>query len=861
MLQLLALALDVLLELDVTRSAEYGPPPVLTFETGDSDSEYEAFSADAPWMSVVVLMAKTVYVWLDQLSRSHGRSITRLDEIPDQELDRLAEWGVTALWLIGLWQRSDASRQIKQQMGNPDAAASAYALDDYRIADDLGGQDAWQNLSERAGQRGIRLASDMVPNHMGIDSRWVREHPEYFVQLDHAPYPAYRFDGPDLCDDPQLSIRIEDGYRDHSDAAVVFQRIDHRSGDVRYIYHGNDGTSMPWNDTAQLNFLLPEVREAVIQVILAVARRFPIIRFDAAMTLAKKHYQRLWFPQPGDAGAIPSRAEHGLDKPAFDAVFPVEFWREVVDRVAREVPDTLLLAEAFWLMEGYFVRTLGMHRVYNSAFMNMLKMEENAEYRQTIKNVLEFSPAILQRFVNFMNNPDELTAVQQFGDGDKYFGCTLLLVTLPGLPMLGHGQIEGFREKYGMEYRKAYWEERVDQDLVSRHEREIFPLLRQRHLFSGAEHFTLFDFETEYDGVNENVFAYANRAGEQASLVIYNNKDVPTGGTVKLSTAINTGSAEAPQLVRRSLGEALQIESSPGVWYLFRDPIRQLEYLQRGSVLAHEGFALHLDGYEYRVLLDFKRVHESDGPWADIADVLRGEGTADIERVRRRLALAPELAELRSWARPELLQAVRDDRWRDIAIDDLPPALAKALATPLTLPKLAALGPRSQTDLASVYENLRATDIPQALYLQDVIDQIELEAGAENDLTIYADELSEVVQQWTDDWLRARQIVTLAMLLWRGRRHLKAMAQGKVTWFPELLKSRDAEQFLDINQYEGKTYLNRESLRILTRALVILAGPESSATGLLDAQALILNSAEATGYEIHDFVNRIKTGK
>ena len=61
---------------------------------------------------------------------------------------------------------------------------------------------------------------------------------------------------------------------------------------------------------------------------------------------------------------------------------PDEFWREVVDRVAAEAPDTLLLAEAFWLMEGYFVRTLGMHRVYNSAFMNMLRDEENAKYRQ-----------------------------------------------------------------------------------------------------------------------------------------------------------------------------------------------------------------------------------------------------------------------------------------------------------------------------------------------------------------------------------------------------------------------------------------------------------------------------------------------
>ena len=109
-------------------------------------------------------------------------------------------------------------------------------------------------------------------------------------------------------------------------------RQDHATGEARFIYHGNDGTSMPWNDTAQLDYLNPEVREAVIQTILSVARRFPIIRFDAAMTLAKKHYQRLWFPLPGDAGAIPSRAEHGMSRPDFDAVFPHEFWREVVDR-------------------------------------------------------------------------------------------------------------------------------------------------------------------------------------------------------------------------------------------------------------------------------------------------------------------------------------------------------------------------------------------------------------------------------------------------------------------------------------------------------------------------------------------------
>src|SRR3954451_6368984 len=391
------------------------------------DAEVERFSQDLDWMPRVVLMAKSTYVWLDQLSRKYGRNIYRLDQIPDEELDALQRGGFTGLWLIGLWERSQASRTIKQMRGNPEAVASAYSLMDYRIAEDLGGDEAYQNLRDRAWSRGVRLASDMVPNHMGIDSRWVVEHPDWFMSRPDTPYPAYSYNGVNLSPDPRVGIYIEDHYFDNTDAAVTFKRVDHWSGETRYIYHGNDGTSMPWNDTAQLDYLKAEVREAVIQTILHVARQFPIIRFDAAMTLAKRHIARLWYPEPGSGGAIPSRAEYAMRKADFDRAMPIEFWREVVDRVAAEAPDTLLLAEAFWLMEGYFVRTLGMHRVYNSAFMHMMRDEKNAEYRLVVKNTLEFDPQILKRYVNFMNNPDERTAVDQFGKGDKYFGVATVL--------------------------------------------------------------------------------------------------------------------------------------------------------------------------------------------------------------------------------------------------------------------------------------------------------------------------------------------------------------------------------------------------------------------------------------------------
>ena len=133
---------------------------------------------------------------------------------------------MTGLWLIGLWQRSIAAERIKRMRGNQDAVASAYSLDDYRIADDLGGEAAMADLRDRAWARGIRLASDMVPNHMGIDSRWVIDHPEWFLALPEPPYPAYTYTGADLSPDERVGVVLEDHYWNDSDAAVTFKRFD-----------------------------------------------------------------------------------------------------------------------------------------------------------------------------------------------------------------------------------------------------------------------------------------------------------------------------------------------------------------------------------------------------------------------------------------------------------------------------------------------------------------------------------------------------------------------------------------------------------------------------------------------------------
>lgn len=853
LLELLVTARGILREESQFRGHGPGPTEALRFFPPGSEDypEFEAFSHDKDWMPNVVLIAKQTYVWLDQLARRYQRPIHRLDQVPDEELDQLARWGFNGLWLIGLWERSPASRDIKRRMGNPEAEASAYSLYDYTIAHDIGGEAAYRDLAARAWRRGIRLASDMVPNHVGIYSRWVIEHPDWFIQSHEPPFPTYRFTGPDLSCDHTVGLYLEDGYWTHSDAAVVFKRVDHRTGDVRYLYHGNDGTNMPWNDTAQLDFRRPDVREAVIQTVLHVARMFPIIRFDAAMTLAKKHFQRLWFPRAGDEGAIPSRAAHGMTREAFDELMPKEFWREVVDRVAAEVPDTLLLAEAFWLMEGYFVRTLGMHRVYNSAFMNMLKMEDNAKYRATLRNVLEFSPEVLQRFVNFMNNPDEDTAEAQFGTGDKYFGVAVLMATMPGLPMFGHGQIEGLTEKYGMEYRRAYKDEQPNGHLIWRHEREIFPILHRRRIFSGARHFALYDFVAPEGHVDENVYAYSNRDGDARALVVFNNSYHPTRGVVHVSTAINEGSADAPQLRQRGIAEALGLNATDTGYYILRDHIAGLEYLHHSKELCHQGFSCELRGYQCRVFLEFQEVHDTDLSWAQIHTRLKGHGVPSMAEAYKEHHLRDVLDPFDAMLRPEILRgllfgedATPEERLR---FSDALHAFHTAAFARLGLPAAAAAaaptlleGATARTDAETLAIHFQALLLPLGNPARPGAGQ---RAAAIARDWLLGKHIGQALVEYGIEAVVAGDAALLTVLSLEGGELLASLEND--VWGPVLhraLENDEARRFLRVHHYGGKRWLNREQLERLIA--VYRASDPANETG-----QVILDAAADCGYD------------
>ncbi len=90
-------------------------------------------------------------VWLTELSQKLGRAAT-LEDIPDAELDRLAELGFDWVWLLSVWQTGLAGQRVSRvnagwrkefqetlpDLREEDIAGSGFAITAYAVPADSG---------------------------------------------------------------------------------------------------------------------------------------------------------------------------------------------------------------------------------------------------------------------------------------------------------------------------------------------------------------------------------------------------------------------------------------------------------------------------------------------------------------------------------------------------------------------------------------------------------------------------------------------------------------------------------------------------------------------------------------------------
>jgi hypothetical protein len=172
----------------------------------------------------------------------------------------------------------------------------------------------------------------------------------------------------------------------------------------------------------------------------------------------------------------------------------------------------------------------------------------------------------------------------------------------------------------------------VDNGLVHGHEWRIFPLTHRRALFANVEDFRLYDFFTVKSQsvgtngtVNEDVFAYSNRLGNERALVVYQNKYAETRGWIKNSAASMDKSSG--KLLQKTLSEALSLQKDD--YAVFKDYVTGLEYIRSCRDLTDKGLYLELGGYQCHVFLDWRFVYGDQ--WGEVNRSLSGAGTPSVQ--------------------------------------------------------------------------------------------------------------------------------------------------------------------------------------------------------------------------------------
>lgn len=333
-------------------------------------------------------------VFLNEISQAQGRTVT-LATVPESAWDDLAKLPIDTVWLMGVWQRSPAARQLAgndpslkktlPDLRPSDIAGSAYSIYDYKVDERLGGNKGLAVAREQLRKRGIYLILDYVPNHVAIDHPWTNEHADYFL--------------------PGTDEELQNG-------PGAFVRRP-----VGVIAKGKDPNFEPWSDVAQLNAFSPSLRRAVIGTLKDVSDMCDGVRCDMAMLMMNDVFAKTWGAR---ADAPPTK----------------DYWPTVTSAVRAHNPNFLFLAEVYWGKEQALLEQ-GFTLCYDKELYDDLLHGTAQRVQRHLRLPIDYQ----SRLLRFIENHDEPRAAAM--PDKQHFAAAVAMATLPGARLFHEGQLDG----------------------------------------------------------------------------------------------------------------------------------------------------------------------------------------------------------------------------------------------------------------------------------------------------------------------------------------------------------------------------------------------------------------------------------
>lgn len=271
-------------------------------------------------------------------------------------LSRLQELGVDILWFMPV--QSIGEKDRKGSLG------SYYSIRNYtEVNSEFGTLGDFKEMVKQAQAMGMKVILDWVANHTSRDALWVDAHPNWYV-------------------------------RDSL-------------GNLNIMYD--------WTDIAQLDYAVPEMREAMIEAM------------------------KFWI------------RETGIDGFRCDVAgeIPTDFWEAAKDSLIRINPDVFMLAEAEKpelnesVFDAYYAWDF--HHKMNRVAQGKEPVDS---LRSSLKRMeSRFSPDAIPMY--FTSNHDENswsgTEFERMGDAAESFA--VLTYMLPGIPLIYSGQEVGLNRR------------------------------------------------------------------------------------------------------------------------------------------------------------------------------------------------------------------------------------------------------------------------------------------------------------------------------------------------------------------------------------------------------------------------------
>mmetsp|Transcript_52626 Transcript_52626/g.124301 ORF Transcript_52626/g.124301 Transcript_52626/m.124301 type:complete len:560 (+) Transcript_52626:168-1847(+) len=358
-------------------------------------------------------------VIVHELQLQKGKKKASLDDFPESEIDGFKEAGFDIVQLGGVWQTGmfGMQRALKTIESDPlltedMACSSPYAIVEYKVHDDFGGDAALARLREKFKQRGIRLFLDFVPNHVAVDHPWTAEKPDYLVAGSDE----------DLANEPQNYFRVGE----------------------RVLAHGRDPYFDGWEDTAQLNYGHGELRSEMCKTLAKIATMCDGVRCDMAMLQCPDIMEQTWGGRLNPADGSPRVTD--------------PFWPGAIKAAKAANKNFILMAEVYWGRD-FELQESGFAFTYDKALYDRVVALQGDPVRLHLTADLAFQ----SKCIRYLESHDEERAATVLSDVKSHDAAAILAFTCPGIRSFHDGQLQGRKKRVSMHVRCRLHEPRDPQ--------------------------------------------------------------------------------------------------------------------------------------------------------------------------------------------------------------------------------------------------------------------------------------------------------------------------------------------------------------------------------------------------------------